>query len=51
VSIHTALEHVLITGAAGMIGRAAAWHFRRLGVTTTGLVLADPGDLLDHVRW
>ncbi|AYY13414.1 NAD(P)-dependent oxidoreductase [Actinobacteria bacterium YIM 96077] len=38
-------EHVLITGAAGMIGRAAVRHFRSSGVTTTGLVLDDPGDV------
>lgn len=38
-------EHVLVTGAAGLIGRAATRHFRRLGVDITGLVLDDPGDL------
>ncbi len=37
--------HVLVTGAAGMIGRAAVLRFRELGTTITALVLDDPGDL------
>lgn len=44
------MEHVLITGAAGVIGRAAVSHFRSIGVRVTALVLDDPGDLvLDRV--
>ena len=39
------VDHVLITGAAGMIGRAAVLRFRGLGVGITALVLDDPGDL------
>jgi nucleoside-diphosphate-sugar epimerase len=36
---------VLITGAAGLIGRATASHLRLHGMKTTGLVLDDPGDV------
>lgn len=39
------VDHVLVTGAAGMIGRAAVRRFRELGVAVTALVLDDPGDL------
>ncbi|NED94112.1 NAD(P)-dependent oxidoreductase [Phytoactinopolyspora alkaliphila] len=39
------MQHALITGAAGLIGRATASHLRDLGFTTTGLVLEDPGDV------
>ncbi|HEY1175377.1 MAG TPA: NAD(P)-dependent oxidoreductase, partial [Phytomonospora sp.] len=38
-------ERVLVTGAAGLIGRAATWYLARRGVAVTGLVLSDPGDL------
>lgn len=37
--------HVLVTGAAGMIGRATTGHLRSLGHAVTALVLDDPGDL------
>ncbi|RIQ21467.1 NAD-dependent epimerase/dehydratase family protein [Jiangella rhizosphaerae] len=39
------IGHVLVTGAAGLIGRAATLRFRSAGVAVTGLVLDDPGDL------
>nr|WP_211239769.1 NAD(P)-dependent oxidoreductase [Jiangella gansuensis] len=39
------MEHVLVTGAAGMIGRATTNHLRSLGHAVTALVLDDPGDL------
>ncbi|WP_194891282.1 NAD-dependent epimerase/dehydratase family protein [Catenulispora pinisilvae] len=38
-------EHVLVTGAAGRIGRAVLAHLADRGVAATALVLADPGDL------
>lgn len=38
-------KRVLVTGAAGLIGRAVTWHLGARGVAVTGLVLADPGDL------
>jgi nucleoside-diphosphate-sugar epimerase len=39
------VQRVLITGAAGAIGRATTRHFAAAGVDVTGLVLEDPGDL------
>ena len=36
---------VLVTGAAGMIGRSVTEHLRSRGVAVTALVLEDPGDL------
>lgn len=39
------IEHVLVTGAGGLIGTAATAHFRRHGIRVTGLVLDDPGGL------
>ncbi|WP_166355629.1 NAD-dependent epimerase/dehydratase family protein [Phytoactinopolyspora limicola] len=41
----TVIDHVLITGAAGLIGRATTRHLRQRGTRITGLVLDDPGDL------
>ncbi|GIG71113.1 NAD-dependent epimerase/dehydratase family protein [Phytomonospora endophytica] len=38
-------KRVLVTGAAGLIGRAVTWHLANHGVPVTGLVLSDPGDL------
>ena len=38
-------EHVLVTGAAGRIGRAVLAHLAESGIGATALVLADPGDL------
>ena len=38
-------EHVLVTGAAGRIGRAVLAHLADHGIEATALVLSDPGDL------
>lgn len=38
-------EHVLVTGAAGNLGRAVTEHLRAQGFGVTALVLDDPGDL------
>jgi nucleoside-diphosphate-sugar epimerase len=38
-------ESVLVTGAAGLIGRAVLDALRTEGIRATALVLADPGDL------
>ncbi|WP_163541760.1 NAD-dependent epimerase/dehydratase family protein [Occultella kanbiaonis] len=38
-------RHVLVTGAAGTIGRGVLWALRRAGIASTVLVLDDPGDL------
>ncbi|WP_198664259.1 NAD-dependent epimerase/dehydratase family protein [Jiangella endophytica] len=39
------MTRVLITGAAGLIGRTACRHFAEAGHAVTALVLDDPGDL------
>lgn len=39
------MTRVLITGAAGLIGRTTCFHFAAAGYETTALVLEDPGDL------
>ncbi|WP_203434037.1 NAD-dependent epimerase/dehydratase family protein [Jiangella asiatica] len=39
------MERILVTGAAGLIGRTTTWHFARLGAAVTALDLDDPGDL------
>ncbi len=39
------MTRVLITGAAGLIGRTACRHFAEAGYEVTALVLEDPGDL------
>ncbi|QOR71801.1 NAD(P)-dependent oxidoreductase [Ruania alkalisoli] len=39
------VERILVTGAAGMIGRSVLWNLRDTAVATTALVLSDPGDL------
>jgi nucleoside-diphosphate-sugar epimerase len=39
------VKRALVTGAAGMIGRATTRHLRSLGHAVTALVLDDPGDL------
>lgn len=38
-------NRVLVTGAAGLLGRHVLAHFDRLGIVVTALVLDDPGDL------
>lgn len=38
------MTRVLITGAAGLIGRTTCLHLTEAGYATTALVLADPGD-------
>ncbi len=38
-------RHVLVTGAAGLIGRAVLRHLRACGIRSTALTLTDPGDL------
>jgi nucleoside-diphosphate-sugar epimerase len=39
------MKRILVTGAAGMIGRAVTRHFADLQIPVTALVLDDPGDL------
>ncbi|TDC46897.1 NAD(P)-dependent oxidoreductase [Jiangella ureilytica] len=39
------VTRVLITGAAGLIGRTTCLHLAEAGYATTALVLDDPGDL------
>ena len=39
------LRRVLVTGAAGLIGREVLEHLRRHGIDGTALVREDPGDL------
>lgn len=40
-----AYERVLVTGAAGLIGRAVLWRLAARGIPVTALVRNDPGDL------
>ncbi|NDL55948.1 NAD-dependent epimerase/dehydratase family protein [Phytoactinopolyspora mesophila] len=39
------MKRILVTGAAGLIGRTVLRHFTELDVPVTALVLEDPGDL------
>jgi nucleoside-diphosphate-sugar epimerase len=41
----SAPRHVLVTGAAGLLGRDVLAELRRAGVSVTALELHDPGDL------
>ncbi|NUR89462.1 MAG: NAD-dependent epimerase/dehydratase family protein, partial [Nonomuraea sp.] len=38
------MNRILVTGAAGLIGRAVLAHCAREGAQVTALVLDDPGD-------
>ena len=42
---HNAQEHVLITGATGLVGRAAVEHFAKAGYRTTAISRRTPFDL------
>ncbi len=43
--LHKAQEHVLITGATGLVGRAAVEHFAKAGYRTTAISRRTPFDL------